>query len=133
MKGYADKIISERTFKVGDKVFLCLQPYKPTVSSKGNRKLSPQFFRPYKVLQWVGQVAYKLELPIDSKIHPIFHVSCLKKKLGESIIPIMELLMTRKGGQLQLEPVSVLDRRGVKQNHHRKTQWWVQLMVKFIS
>ena len=119
MKGYVDKR-SERTFEAGDKVFLCLQPYKQTtVAFKGNRKLSPQFFGPYKVLQRVGQVAYKLELFVDSKIHHIFHVSSLKKKLGESIIP--ELPTTRQNGQLQLEPVSILDRRVFKRNHGPKT------------
>ena len=120
MKGYVDKR-SERTFEAGDKVFLRLQPYKQTtVAFKGNRKLS-QFFGPYKVLQRVGQVAYKLELPVDSKIHYIFHVSSLKKKLGESIIPVTELPTTRQDGQLQLEPVSILDRRVFKRNHGPKT------------
>ena len=58
MKGYADKRRSGRTFEVGDMVFLRLQPYKQTiVAFKGNRKLSPRFFGPYKVLQRVGQVA----------------------------------------------------------------------------
>ena len=47
-------------------VFLRLQPYKQTtVAFKWNRKLSPQFFGPYKVLQWVRHVTYKLELPVD--------------------------------------------------------------------
>ena len=54
-------------------VYLRLQPYKQTiVAFKGNRKLSPRVFGPYKVLQRVGQilqkvgqVAYKLELPVD--------------------------------------------------------------------
>lgn len=89
-----------------------LQPYKQMSETfKRNRKLSPRFFGPYKVLQQIGQVAYKLELPIDSRIHHVFHVSCLKIKLGKSIIPIMGLLVTRKDRKLQLEPVSILDRK----------------------
>ena len=51
MKMYVDQKRSERTFEVGDMVFLYLRPYKQTiVSLKGNRKLSPQFFGPYKVI-----------------------------------------------------------------------------------
>ena len=55
-------------------VFLHLQPYKKTtVEFKGNRKLSPRFFESYKVIQWIGQVSYKLELA-NSKIHSL---SCI--------------------------------------------------------
>ena len=82
MKLYADKKKSERKFEVGDMVFLRLQPYKQvSLSSHSNRKLSPRFYGPYRVIQKIGQVVYKLELPIESKIHHVFHVSCLKKKV----------------------------------------------------
>lgn len=83
MKNMADKHRSERSFEVGSWVFLRLQPFKQTsLALRVNRKLAPRFYRPYKVLQKAGQMAYKLELPTESRIHPVFHVSCLKKKLG---------------------------------------------------
>ena len=42
------------------------------------RKLNPHYIRPFKILERVGIVAYKLALPSDlSMIHPIFHVSML--------------------------------------------------------
>ena len=103
------------------------------VSFKGNRKLSPRFFGTYKVIQRVGQVAYKLELPVESKIHPVFHVSCLKKKIGKSITPFTELPTTREDGQLQLEPTSVLDRRVVLRNNHPVTQWLVRWSNSFME
>ena len=40
---------------------------------------------PYKVLQNIGTMAYKLEIPTSSRVHPIFHVSCLKKVIGENL------------------------------------------------
>ena len=44
------------------------------------KKLQPKFVRPYKILQRVGNVVYRLELPPNlSRIHNIFHVSLLKK------------------------------------------------------
>ncbi|KAL0462647.1 UNVERIFIED_CONTAM: hypothetical protein Slati_0152300 [Sesamum latifolium] len=64
MKLYADKKRSEREFKVGDEVFLKLQPHRQTsVSLKKRLKLSAKYFGPYKVIERVGKVAYKLELP----------------------------------------------------------------------
>ena len=85
MKHQADQHRSERTFQVGDMVFLCLQPYKQSsLKIKGHQKLAPKFYGPYKVIQKIGSVAYKLELPPSSPIHPIFHV-CIKKVIGTNI------------------------------------------------
>jgi hypothetical protein len=66
-----------------DQVFLRLQPYKK-ISLKVDhcQKLAPKFYGPYTDLKCVGQVAYQLSFPIHSKIHPIFHVSFLKKVIG---------------------------------------------------
>ena len=50
-----------------------------------------KFYGPYKVIQRIGLVAYKLELPKDACIHPVFYVSFLKLKLGEAITPISRL------------------------------------------
>ena len=86
MKQQVDQHHSEHTFQVGDMVFLCLQPYKKSsLKLKGNQKLDPKFYGPYKVLQNIGSIAYKLGLPPSSRIHPVFHGSCLKKLIGTNI------------------------------------------------
>jgi hypothetical protein len=80
MKRQADKKRSERKFEVGDKVFLKLQPYvQSSLAPRSNQKLSFKFFGPYEVLAKVGSVAYKIALPVSSSVHPVFHVSQLKK------------------------------------------------------
>lgn len=64
-------------------VFLCLQPYKKS----GVENIRPHFYGPYRVLRRIVEVAYELDLPPERKIHNVFHISCLKKALGQHVVP----------------------------------------------
>ena len=67
-KLYADKHRVERSFEVGDLVYLQLQPYsQSSLKKKGAEKLKPRFYGPYKVIRKVGEVDYELELLEESK------------------------------------------------------------------
>ena len=93
-------------------MYLRLQSYKQKSSAyKGKWKLSPRQFGPIQVLQRVGEVAYKLALPDDSKIHPVFHVFCLKLKLGQHVNPISTLPPLIETGKLIPEPIAILQTR----------------------
>ena len=71
---------------------------------KKDNKLSPKFYGPYKVLQKISTMAYKLELPSSSRVHPIFHVSCLKKVIGNKI-PVQTILPELdEEGKIILDP-----------------------------
>jgi hypothetical protein len=73
-------------FEVGDHVFLKLQPYvQSSLAPRANQKLTFKFFGSFPIVQKVGTIAYKLELPLSYAIHPIFHVSHLKKVVGSKI------------------------------------------------
>ncbi|GJR33059.1 hypothetical protein Tco_1109291 [Tanacetum coccineum] len=67
-------------FQVGDKVMLKVSPWKGVVRFGKRGKLNPRYVGPFKVIERVGEVAYKLELPEElSRVHNTFHVSNLKK------------------------------------------------------
>ena len=91
-KIYVDQKRVERSFQIGDLVFLRLQPYKQSsLKINGAEKLKPHFYGPYQILRKIGEVAYEIELPDNSKIHNIFHVSKLKRVLGKNINPCDDL------------------------------------------
>lgn len=112
MKLYADRKRTEREFEVGEWVYLRLQPYcQKSVAICNNLKLSPKFYGPFRVVQQVGLVAYRLDLPSTSRIHLVFHVFCLKKKLGANINPLPTLPPVSSQGGIMPEPESIVDRR----------------------
>lgn len=85
MKKQADQHRSECSFSVGDLVYLKLQPYgRTSLAPRSHQKLAFHFFGPFCITSRIGTVAYKLELPAHSSIHPVFHVSHLKKVVGAS-------------------------------------------------
>ncbi|GJU53145.1 putative reverse transcriptase domain-containing protein [Tanacetum coccineum] len=79
-KAFRDLKRKPMEFQVGDKVMLKVSPWKGVVRFGKRGKLNPRYVGPFKVLERIGSVAYKLELPQElSRVHNTFHVSNLKK------------------------------------------------------
>ncbi|WMV40825.1 hypothetical protein MTR67_034210 [Solanum verrucosum] len=76
-------------------------------------KLSPRYVGPYKILRKIGKVVYELELPAKlASVHSIFHISLLKKCVGDpaSIVPL-ESVVVKDNLTYEDMPVEILDRQ----------------------
>ncbi|GJS60959.1 putative reverse transcriptase domain-containing protein [Tanacetum coccineum] len=98
-KSYANIRRKPMVFQVGDRVMLKVSPWKGVVRFGKRGKLNPRYVGPFKVIERVRTVAYKLELPQQlSRVHNTFHVSNLKKCLSDEslVIPLEELRVDDK-------------------------------------
>lgn len=86
--------------------------------ARKNFKLSLKFFGLFQIVQRIGQVAYRLDLPCTIAIHPVFHISSyLEKKLGQHHSPLSTLPPMDFQGELAPEPEVILQRHGRKHNN----------------
>ena len=70
--------------EIEDKVFLRVAPMKGVMRFGKKGKLSPRFVGPFEVLERVGEVAYRIALPLAlSGIHNVFHESMLRKNIPD--------------------------------------------------
>ena len=116
MKLQTDRHRTERSFQIGDMVFLKLQPYRQVLVSSGRPpKLNPKFYGPFQVVDTVGKVAYRFQLPPEAQIHNVFHVSQLRKAFGPvtQVIPLPIAL----GQAKEFEPLAILERKLVKRGN----------------
>jgi hypothetical protein len=103
---------------------------------KEDNKLAPKYYGPYKVLQRIRSLAYKLELPPYLRVHLVFHISYLKKVIRNKI-PVQTILPEiNKEGKIVQEPKKILEIR-IKQFINRAiTEYlvkWKNLPVEEVT
>jgi hypothetical protein len=95
-KSYADVRRRDMEFALGDQVLLRVSPTRGVIRFGVSRKLSPRYIGPFSILSRIGSLAYRLQLPESmAGVHPIFHVSMLRKFLRDP------------DHQIELEPIAV--------------------------
>ncbi|GKE84427.1 hypothetical protein Tco_1558169 [Tanacetum coccineum] len=102
-KSYADLKRKPMEFQVRDKVILTVSPWKGVVRFGKRGKLNPRYVGPFKVLERVGSIAYKLELPQElSRVHNTFHPVKIMdreiKRLKQSRIPLVKVRWNSRRG-----------------------------------
>lgn len=86
-------------------------------------KLSKRYFGPFKIVERIGKVAYKLQLPEGSKVHPVFHVSLLKQCHRDNHIDIDELTELEVSSQTIYTPEAVLNSRDSEKGRQLLIKW----------
>ena len=79
-KIYANRKVCDLEFMVGERVLLKVSSIKGVmrIGKKGN--LSPRYIVRFEIEECIGEVSYQLALPPRfSSVHPLFHISVLKK------------------------------------------------------
>ncbi|GAA0167799.1 hypothetical protein LIER_40449 [Lithospermum erythrorhizon] len=128
MKMFVDTKRTDREFVEGDLVYLKLQPYRQnSLSLRKHLKLAVKYYGPFKIIQRIGPVEYKRKFPETSRIHPVFHVSLLKKCIKRTLEIQKELPETLPDGSFPMYPVTVLNKRTILRNkiyvHQLLIQW----------
>ena len=123
LKSYADVRRRELEFQVDDWIFLKVSPMKGVMRFGKKGKLSPRYVGLYKILKRIVKVAYELELPAYlATVHPVFHISLLKKCVGDpaTVVPLESVAMKDV-------PVEILDRQ-VRRLRNKEVAsvnvWW---------
>ncbi|GKF05076.1 putative reverse transcriptase domain-containing protein [Tanacetum coccineum] len=114
-----------------------VSPWKGVVRFGKKGKLAPRFVRPFKIIEKVGPVAYRLDLPEElNDVHETFHVSNLKKYLVDPTlqVPLDEIQVDAKLNFVE-EPVEILEREFKKLKRSRiaivKVRWNLKRSPEF--
>ncbi|XP_050231288.1 uncharacterized protein LOC126680248, partial [Mercurialis annua] len=110
-KSYADPKRKDIEFLVGDFVFLRVSPMKGVVRFGVKGKLAPRYIGPYEISERIGAVAYRLVLPPDmSLVHPVFHVSMLRKCISDhSHVIVPQSVEIDQELSYEEQPVEIVD------------------------
>jgi hypothetical protein len=102
-------------------VFLKVAPWKHVIRFGMKRKLAPRYIGPYKIIERIGTVAYRILLPPHlDRIHNVFHVSMLRKADLDPTRILPQIPMeVREDLTMEVQPVQIMD-RSIKELRNKK-------------
>jgi hypothetical protein len=110
-KSCADNWWRPLEFQIGDMVFLKVAPWKHVIRFRMKGKLAPRYIEPYKIIEIIGTVAYRILLPpLLDRIHNVFHVSMLRKADLDLAWILPQISMeAREDLTMEVQPVQIMD------------------------
>lgn len=127
MRQSANKHRRDESFSVGDWVFLKLRPHRQqSVVRRINQKLAARFYGPFLITHKIGPVAYRLQLPPEAKIHPVFHASLLKKAVGNHSVEASLPKSLETTSDDVIQPSKCLATRTITRDGTSVPQWLIQ-------
>ena len=124
-KYYADRKRKEEEYEVGEEVWLSTRFIKPD----GNTKFQGRYIGPLKIIERIGKVAYKLDLPLSMNQHPVFHVSllCKNKPRPEHMMPNETWSLSDENNDGDVSPTYevdyIMDSTGTGNNERFLVKW----------
>ena len=116
-------------FKENDQVLLSSAHINlASQAQRPSRKLQARFIGPFRIIQKISTVAYKLELPATLNIHPVFHVSLLRPYMDPANVQERPKgtpppLPTTVNNEIEFEVEEVLDQRIRRRRKEFLVKW----------
>jgi hypothetical protein len=79
-----------------------------TLGLQNALKLTSKCYGPFIILQKIGTIAYRLQLPPGTEIHDVFHVNQFKMHLGKEAIPNPKLPLVTSSGKIKIALAALL-------------------------
>ena len=124
MKAVADGKRRDESFQVGDMVLL--KTTHINLAKLGTKKLYPLFIGPFKIVDKINEVAYKLDLPMElKKVHPTFHVSLLRRYKDDGLSALTKPPPLMVEGNEEYEVERILTHKDLRNGTRQYLVRWV--------
>jgi hypothetical protein len=125
-RGYAYRSRRDFQFGAGGFVLLSTKYFLPKAFKDRKRKFAANFAGTYEIVEVISPVTYRLQLPVGTKAHDLFHSSMLKPYHGDenterATLPPLPVVM--QDGEEEFEVESIISHRRQSGNSQYLVKW----------